>query len=925
MSNETQKADQIAFHLYTKLFYVVNHARATAEPRNQSKPDKWFNLETPDSELFTKDARDPYKSLSSYTLPAVPPPLEIQVLLVIPELAPNQVLVHMATDITSSHVRTRIDPTPRFILLESHSLSFAHHYPNSSFNSSTLTSSNSSLEVAPSTIYKHGIPLFRSLFSLLRILPAWKVLKRLKRRTGLGGRNGNMGIVVRLRGSEDIPLEDVLEFNTPLSLQSQTMPGIILPTNSHTFPSVPHPSGSLTLVSTYLTSPHFQLDELESLLSSRFLAGDRKSQAGVSIAAPPDPDVEFVPTLVKNQQRDSIASSAGTGYRESGSFGGARDRDGAAHSIADRFVVRSSSSGGSALPPASTSIVHTRTTSLSALARPSSAVSASTGLGAPPGMRSRTSSPRTSPRKSSVGLPSIPVGIPGSSTGRASNPSSYTSGSSLQHPMPFPATHGGAAPLGRPLSRLRTASNSSTAAPSGLGLGLGLPGSLPQTSALSHQLSPIHSSTLPPTPIRPLSNLSPIAINPFKAGSLASGGGVGGSLGTTGAGLLTRASPPSVASSYAPPATQGHGISDAVRPGPVPVPAQRKRYSSSFGHRYTGAGSGGSGGSVGVNVVGPSGGSVGSGGPVAGSVGSSGRGGDPKGKARRESASFLGTTTDDDDISHFVQELDAAARKPLSGRRRQEASDSDAPSIQPHSRSASLERGTEEVEPGLGRYERDPSSRRLSEAIGGLPSPSPSSRERVPLSALGRASSVPRAPLNASSEDAMPLAAGSSPMLTNADEVEERLRKMNEAFLASLEGLGGSSTSGSVAASGASSGITGPSGSGSTTRREREFGTLGRGRDWRALGMGGPSSDSRVTTEESPHDGRGMGPRERPTPFIGRFRERNAGDSGSSSEVGGLGGSGGSGGSGLGQGSEEVIGRMDMDAEGDGLSRRRLR
>ena len=41
MSNETQKADQIAHRLYSKLALVVNHARATHEPPPTAKVDKW--------------------------------------------------------------------------------------------------------------------------------------------------------------------------------------------------------------------------------------------------------------------------------------------------------------------------------------------------------------------------------------------------------------------------------------------------------------------------------------------------------------------------------------------------------------------------------------------------------------------------------------------------------------------------------------------------------------------------------------------------------------------------------------------------------------------------------------------------------------------------------------------------------------------
>ncbi|KAF8964483.1 hypothetical protein BDZ97DRAFT_888430 [Flammula alnicola] len=118
---------------------------------------------------------------------------------------------------------------------------------------------------------------------------------------------------------------------------------------------------------------------------------------------------------------------------------------------------------------------------------------------------------------------------------------------------------------------------------------------------------------------------------------------------------------------------------------PMPVP-QRKRYSSSFGHRYTGsvgsAASGGvgsgSGGGAGI-VDGRIGGGGTGGGSTPGSGGGSGRGtpasaglggGGLAGQEglRKEGAatSFLNATTDDDDISIFVQDIDA--RKPLSGR-----------------------------------------------------------------------------------------------------------------------------------------------------------------------------------------------------------------------------------------------------------------
>ncbi|KAF9044291.1 phosphorylated protein that interacts with Vac8p, partial [Panaeolus papilionaceus] len=151
------RADTIAFHFYTKLFYVINQARATEGPSPNAKSDKWFNLESPDSELLPKEARDAFKSISSLIPSPGIEPFEVQVLLSVPELANNQVLVYEAPDSS----RVRVEPTPRFVLLESWKLDFD---PTDVSNSG----------IAAATTYKHGIVLFRSLFSLLRLLPTWK-------------------------------------------------------------------------------------------------------------------------------------------------------------------------------------------------------------------------------------------------------------------------------------------------------------------------------------------------------------------------------------------------------------------------------------------------------------------------------------------------------------------------------------------------------------------------------------------------------------------------------------------------------------------------------------------------------------------------------------------------------------------------------
>ncbi|TFK63744.1 hypothetical protein BDN72DRAFT_775551 [Pluteus cervinus] len=196
MSHDAGKADQIALHFYTKLFNIIYDARATAELPERSKTDKWFNLDIPDPDLFPRDVRDKYKTLSPSSLP---PPFELQVLLCVPELVTNQVLVQL----TPNSSRTRVDPSLRFILLES--WKFVH--------SPRTPSEDDSTDIALPTIYKHAITLFRSLYSLLRLLPSWNLYKRIRRRTGGHNRNGNLSIKLRVRtGSEDDSNIPVLGF-----------------------------------------------------------------------------------------------------------------------------------------------------------------------------------------------------------------------------------------------------------------------------------------------------------------------------------------------------------------------------------------------------------------------------------------------------------------------------------------------------------------------------------------------------------------------------------------------------------------------------------------------------------------------------------------------------------------------------------------
>jgi autophagy-related protein 13 len=116
-------------------------------------------------------------------------PFELQVLLSVPDLSANQVLVCRGADSS----RLRIEPIPNYI------------YSNPGLFSSRPAGRAvaGDTDFGLSTVYKHGIGLFRSIYTLLRVLPTWKLHKRLRRRLVPTNRNAILDIELRVRGARD--------------------------------------------------------------------------------------------------------------------------------------------------------------------------------------------------------------------------------------------------------------------------------------------------------------------------------------------------------------------------------------------------------------------------------------------------------------------------------------------------------------------------------------------------------------------------------------------------------------------------------------------------------------------------------------------------------------------------------------------------
>ena len=252
--------------------------------------------------------------------------------------------------------------------------------------------------------------------------------------------------------------------------------------------------------------------------------------------------------------------------------------------------------------------------------------------------------------------------------------------------------------------------------------------------------------------------------------------------------------------------------------------------------------------------------------------------------------SYLGTAADDDEISAFVQDIDS--RKPLGGRRRQlEMFDNvTGPSWKPKQ--------------GQG-HDRETADRSKLRGTSGAPLD-------ARLLPMERAVSLPSDVHRSSA--ATEVAPSTSPptglMLTSQGQIDERLSKMKETFLRSLEGLGGSGNGSrrkekekeSPTATGSSSktsstvtpfertSINDSPPPGSSPGHDNTSSLASRGMN---LGYGFSSREQPLEYGYSP-SGLGLGIRR------GRYASTSSSILGNSDVAG------------MSQGSEEVIGRMDL-------------
>lgn len=301
--------------------------------------------------------------------------------------------------------------------------------------------------------------------------------------------------------------------------------------------------GTLSLRATSLTHPHFRLDDLESLLSSRFLSLDEGP--------------EFTPTLIKNQQRELSTSPPGSLPLRT-----ALPRS-PPSAVADRFVLPTTNNARTTFPSIGTAGALSISPTKGGLVQsPSLRPRTLSGLdsGAASGV-SETSSSRRS-ISSAKEDPQLTSRLRQESL--SSSPGSPSPLSARRPNIFKSSTLSNAASPSLPSQPSSLRHNSPLSGPS-------LPSrNLPQLHIGSHKSPSLQAIPLPST--RTLSSpVSTIAKNspPFQPSSLTKG-------------------------------EERRSLDSGIGGGIQNPPTSRKRYSSSFGHRYatnTGTGNDGSPGS----------------------------------------------------------------------------------------------------------------------------------------------------------------------------------------------------------------------------------------------------------------------------------------------------------------------------------------
>ncbi|KAF2396949.1 hypothetical protein EJ06DRAFT_551429 [Trichodelitschia bisporula] len=265
-ARETQKLNQIVQQFFTKGALTIVSAR-TVLPQaftraGTLRQNKWFNVILDDSDELISHVVD---WRTAKLEDSRPPPLILEIYLDLTELTRSQSLVviddagkrwdvaeALNPPVAGTRPPSRLGRTTH-VTLERWEIRLDDH-------TGDYTPQHDSL----SNVYKRGIPLFRSLYTWTRLLPAWKFYRRISKQPANHPALKPMYRV--LNGQFKSPRKDTLD--VPLCRGEEGV------TDSYAFDALQCPAGQLNISVTYRKNCDFRVDDSESLLSSHFMGMD---------------------------------------------------------------------------------------------------------------------------------------------------------------------------------------------------------------------------------------------------------------------------------------------------------------------------------------------------------------------------------------------------------------------------------------------------------------------------------------------------------------------------------------------------------------------------------------------------------------------------------------------------------------------------
>ncbi|KAB2570080.1 Autophagy-related protein 13 [Lasiodiplodia theobromae] len=262
-----KKLNQVIMQFFKKATLTVLSARTQLpqafSAKGELRQSKWFSLLLDETDVYNDDLRD---WTSTDLVNAQPPPLCIEIYLDTKDLADGEALAIVDEhgklwDVTealtgSTPVTTRPSSRsgrPTQVVLERWNVEVTDNQKMDPDASRMLP-----------LVYKNGIPLFRSLYTYTRFLPAWRYYRQIAKQPV-----NHPALPLRYRISNGMfksPRRDTLDL--PL------YPGADSKAQTHQFDSVKSPIGLLSIQVQYRSNTEFRVEKSESVLSSHFMGMD---------------------------------------------------------------------------------------------------------------------------------------------------------------------------------------------------------------------------------------------------------------------------------------------------------------------------------------------------------------------------------------------------------------------------------------------------------------------------------------------------------------------------------------------------------------------------------------------------------------------------------------------------------------------------